>query len=83
MLELHDFVESIRTPRPPRVNGEAGRDAVAVAERDPRLHSRRPIGREARRSDAGNFAAEPPLPAPHFDLSSIAAAPPLSHREAG
>ena len=31
-LELDDFVESIRTPRQPRVNGEAGRDALAVAE---------------------------------------------------
>jgi predicted dehydrogenase len=31
-LELEDFVESIRTPRRPRVTGEAGRDAVAVAE---------------------------------------------------
>ena len=28
----HDFVEAIRTPRQPRVTGEAGRDAVAVAE---------------------------------------------------
>jgi predicted dehydrogenase len=31
-LELDDFVESIRTPRPPRVTGQAGRDALAVAE---------------------------------------------------
>jgi len=31
-LEIEDFVESIRTLRPPRVSGEAGRDALAVAE---------------------------------------------------
>jgi len=31
-LELQDFVEAILTPREPRVPGEAGRDAVAVAE---------------------------------------------------
>ena len=31
-LEIDDFVESIRTPRRPRVTGEAGRDALAVAE---------------------------------------------------
>jgi len=31
-LELDDFIESIRTPRQPRVTGEAGRDALAVAE---------------------------------------------------
>ncbi len=32
-LELADFVESIRDGRAPRVSGEQGRDAVAVAER--------------------------------------------------
>ena len=31
-LEIDDFIESIRTSRPPRVTGEAGRDALAVAE---------------------------------------------------
>ena len=31
-LELEDFVESIRVVRQPRVNGQAGRDALAVAE---------------------------------------------------
>ncbi len=30
-LELDDFIQSIRTHRRPRVDGEAGRDAVAVA----------------------------------------------------
>ncbi len=32
-LEQQDFLESIRSGRPPRVPGEAGREAVAVAER--------------------------------------------------
>jgi predicted dehydrogenase len=32
-LETADFVESVRAGREPRVNGEAGRDALAVAER--------------------------------------------------
>ncbi len=31
-LELDDFVDSIRSHRPPRVSGEQGRDAVALAE---------------------------------------------------
>ena len=31
-LEIDDFIESVRTARPPRVTGEAGRDAVAVAK---------------------------------------------------
>jgi predicted dehydrogenase len=31
-LEIDDFIEAIRTPRQPRVTGEAGRDALAVAE---------------------------------------------------
>jgi predicted dehydrogenase len=33
LLELNDFVESIRHGRAPRVPGEQGRDAVALAER--------------------------------------------------
>lgn len=32
-LELADFVQSIRASRPPRVDGQQGRDAVALAER--------------------------------------------------
>jgi predicted dehydrogenase len=31
-LEIDDFIESIRTGHPPRVTGEAGRDALSVAE---------------------------------------------------
>ena len=33
LLELNDFVQSIRDGRAPRVPGEQGRDAVALAER--------------------------------------------------
>jgi predicted dehydrogenase len=32
-LEIGDFLDSIRDSREPRVNGEAGRDALALAER--------------------------------------------------
>ncbi len=31
-LEVRDFVDAIRTPRQPLVNGQSGRDAVALAE---------------------------------------------------
>jgi predicted dehydrogenase len=31
-VEIDDFIESIRTGRPPRVTGQSGRDALAVAE---------------------------------------------------
>jgi predicted dehydrogenase len=60
-LELEDFVESIRNKRQPRVDGQAGRDALAVAE-------------EIRASIASQ-SSEPirtiyprVVPAPHFDL---------------
>ncbi len=67
-LELDDFVESIRTARQPRVSGEAGRDALAVAEQVlARIH--------AHCWDASIDGAAGPLglprrhiiPAPHFD----------------
>jgi predicted dehydrogenase len=59
-LELEDFVDSIRTVRQPRVNGQAGRDALAVAEQI--LAS---IAAHCGQSDA-----EYPriIPAPHRDL---------------
>ncbi len=83
MLELQDFVESIRTPRQPRVNGAAGRDAVAVAERILAcIHAGR-SSREAEPVEMPALSRPSAVPAPHFDLSSIAAAAPLSHREAG
>ena len=68
-LELQDFVESIRLPRQPRVTGEAGRDALAVAER---------ILESMADHAWGETTAEPApavfprvVPAPHFSLSAI------------
>jgi len=67
--ELTDFAESIRTGRSPRVNGQAGYDAVAVAERV--LDS---IAQHAWDGKAdgrvGPFFApgSPTIPAPHWQL---------------
>jgi predicted dehydrogenase len=71
-LELNDFIDSIRTPREPRVNGEAGRDALAVAEQI--------LARiDAHAWDANLDGPAGPLalprrhiiPAPQFELSAI------------
>ncbi len=81
-LELADFLESIRTPRLPRVTGEDGRDAVAVAEQilakiaghawDDRLDG--PVGPRA-------VPRPSVLPAPHFTLAP--SPQPQWRREAG
>jgi predicted dehydrogenase len=81
-LELADFLESIRTPRLPRVTGEDGRDAVAVAEQildrvaahawDDRLDG--PVGPRA-------IPRPSVLPAPHFTL--VPSPQPHLRREAG
>ena len=64
-LELEDFVESIRTVRQPRVNGQAGRDALAVAEQVLASIA-------ANRGEEETAAVYPRiLPTPHFDLSAI------------
>lgn len=70
-LELADFVQSILGRRSPRVPGEAGRDAVALAERILRkihLHAwdSSPDG------PIGPLAVPRPatVPSPHFRLSS-------------
>jgi predicted dehydrogenase len=62
-LELEDFVESIRTVRQPRVTGEAGRDALAVAEQVLASIA-------ARRDEAIEHAGEFPriIAAPRFDM---------------
>jgi predicted dehydrogenase len=78
--ELQDFVESILTPREPRVSGEAGRDAVGVAQRIlARIDARAATG-----STAEPLAAPLPLPRvippPHFDLSAERAVLPLREK---
>lgn len=82
-LELQDFVESILTPRQPRVTGEHGRDAVHVAEQI--LNAI-----DAHAWDDSNDGLVGPLaiprrrivPAPHFDRSAIGV-PTVRRREAG
>jgi predicted dehydrogenase len=81
-LELDDFVESIRMARPPRVSGEQGRDAVAVAEQI--------LGKIG--AHAWDETADGPvgplatprvsiIPAPHWHLAPSHA--PLQRKEAG
>lgn len=80
-LELRDFVDSIRTPRQPRVTGEAGRDALAVAEQIlARIHTH--AWDDTADGPVGPLAAPRPrvIPAPHFDLAATQA--PLERKEA-
>ncbi|MEE8450618.1 MAG: Gfo/Idh/MocA family oxidoreductase [Thermoguttaceae bacterium] len=81
-LETEDFVQSILTPRKPQVTGEAGRDAVALAEQ---------ILAKIR-THAWNNRADGPvgpmatphrsiIPAPHFALKPEQT--PAARREAG
>ncbi len=63
--EQRDFVAAIRTGKTPRVDGAAGRDAVAVAEHDSRKHPRTRLGRHARpaataRSPCRRYRFSPP-----------------------
>ena len=81
-LELHDFVDSIRTGRQPRVTGEAGRDAVAVAEQIlARIHTH--AWDDQADGPVGPLAVPRPrvIPAPHFTLTPGAL--PLVRRDAG
>ena len=81
-LELDDFVQSILTGRQPRVSGEQGRDAVAVAElilakiRDHRWS-------ESADGPAGPLAMPSPgtIPAPHFRFAAESV--PERRKEAG
>ena len=77
-LELDDFVAAIRTGRAPRVGGESGRDAVAVAEMIlARIRTHAWDGLPE--GPIGPLAATPGhrhVPAPHFDLSRIGAEAP-------
>ena len=81
MLELDDFLKSVRTSRPPQVSGEQGREAVAVAEQVlAQIHTHRwgdadgPVGPMA-------VPRPPVIPAPHWNLSP--ARSPLDRKEAG
>jgi predicted dehydrogenase len=81
-LEVQDFVESIRSARQPRVTGEAGRDALAVAEQildGMAMHHGNPVFQPA----AGLATDSYPrfVPAPHFDLAAMKRKPP--ERKAG
>jgi predicted dehydrogenase len=81
-LEQEDFLGSIRTPRRPRVPGEAGRNAVALAEQIlGRIHTHAwddtpegPVGPLL-------IPRHKVIPAPHFDLT--AAGLPQVRKEAG
>ncbi len=71
-LELEDFVDSVLSARQPRVSGEAGRDALAVAEQI--LVSIANRGRDPAWQPASAPAGVPyprVVPAPHFDVAII------------
>ena len=81
-LELDDFAASIRAKREPRVNGEAGRDALEVAEQIlARIHAH--CWDASLDGPAGPLAVprRHVIPAPHFDLS--ASLTPSLHERAG
>ncbi len=71
-LELDDFIQSIATARQPRVSGQAGRDAVALAEQilaAIETHawdgtSEGPVGPLA-------MPRQQIVPAPHFDRAAV------------
>ncbi len=81
-LELQDFIDSICTPRLPRVSGEAARDALAVAEQIlARIDAH--SWDDTAGGPAGPLAAprRGVIPAPHFDLT--AAQTEIARKEAG
>jgi predicted dehydrogenase len=81
-LELEDFLESIRTLRSPQVPGEAGRDAVAVAEQIlGRIHTH--AWDDTPEGPVGPLLTPRSrvIPAPHFDLTAVH--PSLARKEAG
>jgi predicted dehydrogenase len=81
-LELDDLLRSIRTLRPPRVTGEQGRQAVAVAEQIlAKIETHAWNGTAD--GPTGPFAAPRPsiVPAPHWHLTPTHA--PAAHKEAG
>lgn len=80
--ELQDFVDSVRTPRAPRVSGGAGRDALALAEQIlAKIHAHSwdnttegPVGPLA-------VPGRGVIPAPHFTLTPAPSV--LPRKEAG
>lgn len=81
-LEAEDFVDSIRTLRPPRVTGRHGWEAIRVAEVILRQIDRHAWSDRAD-GPVGPRAAPRPqiIPAPHFDR--VASEVPPARREAG
>jgi hypothetical protein len=73
-LELQDFVDSIRSARQPRVSGEAGRDALAVAEQilaSIASHAWDPASQPAA-DPYPRIVPDPRIvPAPHFDVAAM------------
>ncbi len=81
-LEVLDFVESIRTPRAPRVSGEDGLSAVALAEQIlDQIHAH--AWDDQLDGLVGPMAVPRPsvIPAPHFQ--TVPSQTPHRHREAG
>ncbi|MBN2217225.1 MAG: Gfo/Idh/MocA family oxidoreductase [Pirellulales bacterium] len=77
-----DFLDSIRTPRRPRVTGRQGRDAVAVAEEIlGRVHTH--AWDDQAGGPVGPMAIPRPsvIPAPHWSLSPVES--PARRKEAG
>jgi len=81
-LELDDFIAAIRTPRRPLVGGEAGRDALAVAEQVlAKIHTH--AWDDTADGPIGPMAAprRRVIPAPHFAVTP--AGLPVVQKEAG
>jgi predicted dehydrogenase len=80
-LELQDFVQAIRTSSQPRVNGQAGRDAVALAEE---IIKRIRADWAATGGDTFNQQAvshRDIIPVPHFSMDADSI--PMQQKEAG
>jgi len=81
-LELDDFIAAIRTPRRPVVGGEAGRDALAVAEQVlAKIHTH--AWDDTTDGPIGPMAAprRRVIPAPHFAVTPLRL--PVVRKEAG
>jgi len=71
-LELQDFVDSILSARQPQVTGEAGRDALAVAEQILVSIANRAWDRASQpATDPAAIPYPRIVPAPHFDVAAI------------